>query len=337
MGAIWMSGAQFVGAIGEFVGYKLGLAVTEDDLQRALVDAGLADAWPEEVDVTYRYRSEVYEEVTRTVLVAFGDPDARSMGPSHVLDVLRAVPEPQRALAAEVMRSTLEIMGPLIHSAAPGTAMDPGSLLDEIRRRHGAAGSLIAIKFLERLNASQYVSPWARVRREEWPDLVVLSELFVSEETTASLGRFFDQRFVDYLDANFDNVDSMNWRRFEALVAEYLSRGGWQVDLGPGRNDDGVDIRAWRADSDQAGPATLLVQCKRQGRKIDKTVIKALAADVNWNEADAGLLVTTTTWSPGARTVVETRDYPVLEANRDAVRAWVRQMRTPGASTWLSQ
>ena len=110
MGAIWMSGAQFVGGIGEFVGYKLGLAVTEDELHRALVDAGLADAWPGEADAMYRYRSEVYEEVTETVLAAFGDPDAQSIGPSPVLDVLRAVPEPQRALAEDVIQSTLELM-----------------------------------------------------------------------------------------------------------------------------------------------------------------------------------------------------------------------------------
>ncbi len=158
----------------------------------------------------------------------------------------------------------------------------------------------------------------------------MLSDLFAKEQSTASLGRFLDQRFVDYLDANFGDVDSMNWRRFEALVAEYLTRLGFAVELGPGRGDDGVDIRAWPLDVDPAGLATIIVQCKRQGRKIDKAVIKALAADVHWNGADVGLLATTTSWSPGARSVAQTRDYPVLELNRDAVRSWVRAMRTPG-------
>ncbi len=39
----------------------------------------------------------------------------------------------------------------------------------------------------------------------------------------------------------------MHWRKFEELTAEYLQREGFNVELGPGINDDGVDVRIWKS------------------------------------------------------------------------------------------
>ena len=63
-----------------------------------------------------------------------------------------------------------------------------------------------------------------------------------------------------------------------ALAAQTIT--GWHVELGPGRNDEGVDIRAWDAEPGADDPAVLLVQCKRTAARVDKVVVKALAADV---------------------------------------------------------
>jgi restriction system protein len=80
-----------------------------------------------------------------------------------------------------------------------------------------------------------------------WADVLDLSELFASASVTASYGRFFDQRFINYLANNFEEIGMVNWRKFEALVAEYFHRKGFEVQLGAGRNDNGVDIRVWEA------------------------------------------------------------------------------------------
>ena len=59
------------------------------------------------------------------------------------------------------------------------------------------------------------------------------------------------------------------------MAAEYLSREGYSVEIGPGRDDGNIDIRCW-TDEKQAGlPPTLLVQCKRQKEKVGKVVVKA--------------------------------------------------------------
>jgi hypothetical protein len=60
-------------------------------------------------------------------------------------------------------------------------------------------------------------------------------------------------------------------------------------------------------------PSAVLVQCKRERRKISKTVVKALWADIEAEGADSGLVVTTSALSPGARTLGTGRGYAIDE------------------------
>src|SRR6266498_3646009 len=78
--------------------------------------------------------------------------------------------------------------------------------------------------------------------------------------------------------ANLDDVDRIHWRQFERLAAEYFRRHGLYVELGPGGNDDGVDMRLWSHQQARTSPPLVIVQCKRQHRRISKTVVKALWA-----------------------------------------------------------
>jgi restriction system protein len=79
------------------------------------------------------------------------------------------------------------------------------------------------------------------------------------------------------------------------------------------------------------------VQCKRQRAKIEKVVVKALFADVLEEKATSGLIVTTSALSPGAQQVVGARSYPVIEASRGELRAWLEAMRTPGTGAFLAE
>jgi restriction system protein len=143
-------------------------------------------------------------------------------------------------------------------------------------------------------------------------------------------GSFFDQRFINYLSANFEKIGEIHWRQFEALAAEFFVRSGYEVDSGPGRIDGGIDIRVWKAKSLATDPPAMLVQCKRQKEKIGKVIVKALWADVVDEGASSGLIVTSSTLSPGADTVRRARSYPIHVAARATLRSWVEQLRNPG-------
>ena len=159
-------------------------------------------------------------------------------------------------------------------------------------------------------------------------DLVELKSLFESELLPVD-GTFFDQRFVNYLAHKPDLLKEINWRQFEGLAAEWLARSGYTVELGSGRNDGGVDVRAWNTGEVRGTPPAIIVQCKREKGKIGKVVVKALWADVYAEKAQSGLVVTSNDISPGAQKVIDARAYPVTIANRKAVESWLTEMRQP--------
>ncbi|MGV9376539.1 restriction endonuclease [Nonomuraea sp. NPDC003707] len=237
-------------------------------------------------------------------------PHLVDLGPSPLAVIINPIHvEPNRT--RELIEEARELAGQALAGAV-------SVALDEIAFRY--ARSVI------RLGASEKV----------WGDSLELSELFDSESTMATYGRFFDQRFIDYLVANFDQIGDINWRKFEALTAEHFYRQGFEVELGAGRNDNGVDLRIWESGArDEGATPTIIVQCKREKHKIQKVVVKALAADVEWEGAKQGLLVATAEWLPGAREVAKTRSYPVREVNPTTLREWLATMKTTGSGLWL--
>ncbi|MDH0628981.1 restriction endonuclease [Pseudomonas mosselii] len=157
-----------------------------------------------------------------------------------------------------------------------------------------------------------------------------LDQLFGKAEHSSKGGAFIDQRFIDYLSVNKDRIGDMHWRRFEELTAEFFQRQGFRVDLGPGSGDDGVDVRVWKPDSEPGANPLCLVQCKRQKVKVEKVVIKGLLSDIQWEKAEYGVIVTSSTLSPGAKTTIEARGYPIRAVERNAVSKWLMALRTPG-------
>ena len=83
-------------------------------------------------------------------------------------------------------------------------------------------------------------------RNETAVDTVALTTLFESERLPMAESGFFDQRFVNYLSGRPKLLLDINWRQFEGLTAEWLMRNGYDVELGPGRDDGGVDVRLER-------------------------------------------------------------------------------------------
>jgi len=339
MGGIWFRGREFVAALSETVGYKTGLAVEEERLRAMVDESGYGEYWPEDDDAVLRIRSEEFEDLFARVLHRLGAtaPD-RSISP--IAEVYhRNKDDPERnAVFDAVAPQFVTFLDGAVAAAEPGTKLDPTSFLEASVERHGRVGGEIALQLLTSVNESLFQSPFNSIRRVEWNDIRELEELFAAENLASPHGEYFDQRFVDFLAENFDEIDDINWRQFEGLAAEFFGRQGYVVQIGPGRADDGVDIRLWPDEgAAERLPAAVLVQCKRERRKISKTVVKALWADIEAEGADSGLVVTTSALSPGARTVRTGRGYAIDEADRATLRQWIEEMRTPGSGVFLGE
>jgi len=159
---------------------------------------------------------------------------------------------------------------------------------------------------------------------------IELEDLFKKENLQVSNGKFFDQRFIDYLSRNPEKIGEIHWRQFEKLCAEFFHKEGFEVELGPGRSDGGIDIRIWPNDSKQEGPPLMIIQCKRQKEVVEQVIVKALYADVLHEKATSGMIITSSRLSPGAKQTCLARQYPIEQADRETVIQWLNQMKQPG-------
>jgi Restriction endonuclease len=339
--AINFSGAQFAGSFGEWTGYKSGLALTEQQFQEIFAAGGYDAYWPHDPDSWIRIRSEQLEEIFAFTLAQLG------VGPPvHVVHPIGFVfhrvknDSAKLALFNEVSGRFVEFTQQAVEEAkeSGNKKIDPRPFLDEIAASHGAEGLEIALMLTEAMIGHQIQSPWNVARRVDWADVRDLDELFRSEKLDGPHGEYFDERFANFLSANFeDKIGAINWRQFEGLAAEYFKREGYAVELGPGRNDDGVDIRLRPEDALENSPTVVLVQCKRERDKIGKTVVKALWADIVAEGAESGIIVTTSSLAPGATATRTARAYPIIEADRNAVRGFVDALKTPGSGVFLGE
>src|SRR3546814_20586384 len=110
---------------------------------------------------------------------------------------------------------------------------------------------------------------WLGCEEIEWTDIRQLSDLFQSEQLGSFQDKFFDQRFINFLTKNPESLNAIHWRQFEGLVAEFFFRHGLQVELGPGRGDNNIDIRVW-SDQGIKGQPDMIIQWKREARAISK-------------------------------------------------------------------
>lgn len=337
--AIVFSRIELITASSEIVGHKSGLALTRDQLFQ-LVPPDFHSLWDGSDADIMRIRSEDFEEMVVEILYRLGNIPNPSIKPFGITLYHKYRHNPATLdLYTNIMQLFLDFLRNCLdeEKATGKKVFVPDSFLENSRRRHGLPGEEMAVEVLEDWDLCQHRSPWTWYRRTEWRDTIELNDLFTSESLETFYGSFLDQRFIDYLGQNFDDIDQINWRKFEGLTCEFFERQGFYVEIGGGRDDDNIDARIWPREENRNQPPTLLVQCKREKLKIQKVVVKALWADIIHEDAKSGLIVTTSTLSLGANKVCTARAYPIEQANRATLRQWVKAMRTPWSGVFLGE
>lgn len=335
MGSFTSEKLGLVTSISEVVGYKSGLALNIEEFRDLLRDEPYyLDYFVEPLDQIVRIRSEDFEQLFTVILYRLGAIES----PVHSYLITRPYDENYQVkeIDLEIGKLFTKHLNEEVMNADSGSTIELDGFRSEVIKKYGTEGLNIARGMVLRFFANAERSPYSVDRYIDWKDTKQLDQLFKSENLETFHGNYFDQRFINFLERNFKEIDNINWRQFEALTAEYLIKAGFQVDIGPGRNDGGIDIRAW-AQSDTKLPPTILVQCKRQKNKVEKVVVKALWADMQDEGVESGLIVTSSAVSPGALQVSQARNYNIEEANRKTLKEWLKAMRTPGKGIFLGK
>lgn len=340
MGSMNFLSGELTNVIGETIGYKSGMALSREEFADLLSGEGdLPDLFMQPDNKWIRLHSSEFEELYYLILYKLGHTDSREPvfpwgGASY--HKYKKMPKGEKVYLG-VLEIRNRILPVEIEKAVKnGTKLvDPTSLLEQAFDKYGKLGLEIADELITGMNNYLNLNPLSNLRRVEWEDTKELKELFNSASLETSYGKFLDQRFINYLERNFSKIDQIHWRKFEALTAEYFVRMGYEVEIGPGRNDDGVDVRVWDPTEKKEGPPLLLVQCKRQKKKVEKVIVKALWADVKFEKAKSGLIVTTSCLSPGSVEVCKARQYDIFQADRKTLDHWMKQLKEPGTGIFL--
>jgi restriction system protein len=334
--AMNFSPGVFADYLSEIAGQKVGLALSVPELCDHLSGdhRNLGDVLLRSEKSGLRIRSEEFEAVCYRLLHRIGYTEEEENGIPPQIKLYHKYKHNPRLLGIYegVSKIFNEMMMGLIEETTKGggKSLDPTQIMKRCALEFGRTGLDMAMEHIKGLDHHMRISPHTLSRYDEWVTPLGLKALFSGTLETPERGKFIDQRFINYLSNNDHRLGEMHWRKFEELTAEYFEREGFRVEIGPGTNDDGVDVRLWKPETPEDAKPTCLIQCKRQKAKIEKIIIKGLAADVQFMGADYGMIVTTSELSPGAQTTISARGYPIQVVERDAVKTWLTRLRTPG-------
>jgi restriction system protein len=129
-----------------------------------------------------------------------------------------------------------------------------------------------------------------------------------------------NKTLVEAIQRDPRQVFRLSPRQFEELVAELLAGQGYDVALTPPSRDGGFDIIAVK--NDALGRLRFLVECKRYdaANHVEVGIVRSLLGVVQQQQATAGVVVTTSFFTRGAKDFQATveqqmalRDYTELQ------------------------
>jgi len=124
------------------------------------------------------------------------------------------------------------------------------------------------------------------------------------------------------------NLDSLNWREFEELVAELLKLDGYKVELGRGTKDGGVDIITTK-EVERFGLIQGVWQLKKTKNKVGISVVRELADTTREMKASKGIIVTTSYLTRAAIQRIEQDEYILGKVERSDLDGWISKVLNP--------
>jgi hypothetical protein len=200
--------------------------------------------------------------------------------------------------------------------------------MEEMIKLSGMPPQIVAAFLVATADSMDRSVSWFAAHQEDASWAVPLGELFRCENIPDDPEIYFDQRYIDFLTQNSEDLSRIHWRNFERLTAEFFNRRGYEISLGPGTKDGGIDVRVWPVASGRSGPPLLIIQCKRYAATNDVQVetVKAFWSDVIYEGAERGLIATTSRISPEGLKISRLRKWPLGFAQSEQVKRWVKTM-----------
>jgi len=132
-----------------------------------------------------------------------------------------------------------------------------------------------------------------------------------------------NEALINRLRSEPELLRDLSPRRFEEIVAGLLSKQGYSVELTPPTQDGGFDMFAAR--KDELGRFLFLVECKRYTppNKVGVSIVRSLHGVVQQKQANAGIVVTSSFFTRGAKEFQQRLPYQVQLQDYFAIQKWL--------------
>jgi restriction system protein len=322
LGRIHAPHSYFLDLASEEVACSSGVLLTDNNIKRLSVRYDIDEfRHLERSDRETVMRPEDFEEAVLHVRKAIGNLADTKMGQFIVLDAIRELHE-DGGDGKKIAEAYLGI-------SESGKYASVGKEATEEIIAISGESPLHVVRFLYAVGEMQHRGMtflYGRVRQKPWDGAVSLDHVFEGEHIPDDPAVYLDQRYIDYLAKNSEEMGRIHWRNFERLTTEFFRRQGYEVDLGKGTKDGGVDVRVWTDKDSKAGPPLMLIQCKRYNDVVGIESVKAFWSDVHFEGAEKGLIATTSSVSRDSKKLCEVRKWPMSFAEAAEVQKWVRTM-----------
>ncbi|MFW2341066.1 restriction endonuclease [Brevundimonas sp.] len=194
----------------------------------------------------------------------------------------------------------------LVVAMRPGPPLVPSWILGEASEDIASYGSFTQVGLID-----QHGSP--------------LSPSSPAGQTLIVEARKGDRELLRRIGSDPDLIYQISPRRFEELVAKVYEELGYEVSLTPASGDGGRDLQV--AKKDHLGSFLYFVECKRysKDRPVGVGLVRQLHGVVSAAQASAGVLITTSSFTKGARAFQEAVPHRMsLKAYTD-FRAWLAE------------
>lgn len=153
------------------------------------------------------------------------------------------------------------------------------------------------------------------IQRESKEEINIVSNIVIANDEV-----------LKYLEANPQKINELSPRQFEELVAELLSRQGYEIQLTPITRDGGKDIYAARRDP--LGTFLYIVECKKFAphRPVDISIVRQLYGVIQEERVSGGIVATTSYFTKDAKEFRNRVQYQVSLRDYIDIQKWLKKV-----------
>ncbi|MGQ0680344.1 MAG: restriction endonuclease [Actinomycetota bacterium] len=139
-----------------------------------------------------------------------------------------------------------------------------------------------------------------------------------------------NQALLKHMARHPEDLERVSWKKFEELIEVLLRELGYEVNRTRFTRDGGVDL--WAVERSDFGEIHYAIDTKKyaRSRRVGPHPVRAIHGVADLEQAHVGVIVTTSTFGPGARKLEKQYSRRIALKDFEDVTDWIRRVSGSG-------